>query len=1195
MLKEIFFYELKYRLKRTSTWVYFGVFFILSFILVALSATELKGGSVNIAGSAKIIMNSGYSIFLVTSILSLFAVFIFPAIFGRSIYRDFEYNTHSIYFTLPISKFGYLIGRFLGSFVVIVIILLSIGLGIFLAQYFPTVQPERFSVSNFYNYFIPYLLIVIPNAIFIGIILYSMVLIFRDIMMVYVASTVMILAYFVASNYMGDIESHTIATLCDPFGLLTFDSLTRYWTISDKNTLTVPITFMMLINRLIYFGLGTLIFTYAYRRFQFSIFNVARKSRKEIVQKEEINAVETSQIFQTEYKVDYSSKANRNHLFRMIKHEFLGVINSFYFKVLLITGALMLFMEPVQVRGGDTELLPFTGYFIENVKASFLIFGLLILTFCTGELVWFERNKRLNSLYDALPIPTWIPYLSKLTALFLIQFIFMFVIMFVGIILQTMKGFYNYELGIYIQDLFGFTIFNYLLFAVLTMLVHILVNNKFTGHFVMMLFYIITLFYSKLGINNYLFRFNESASMPFSEMNEFGHFVFPFYAYKLYWIFFSGILVIVGLLFWVRGNETSFKYRVKLAKMRFTKPVRNFTIIFALLFLASGAYIFYNTNVLNKFQTSKEYEQFKYDYELKYKYLENSNQLTVIDVFMNVDIFPQERDFKVKGTYWLKNQTDIPIDSVVIYFNRKFTINNVTFNKNFNTLLNDNEFGYHIYQLSEPAAPNDSVKLDFDYEYITNGFVNSGSNTDIIYNGTFLSSTKYVPTIGYNSDLEIGDDDVRKTYGLADIQRAKSVFDTTQYSTPFGGAQFRLINFEAIVSTSADQIAVAPGHLVKEWTENNRRYFHYKPERKIANYYSFLSADYEVKRDTFNGVNLEIYYIPKHTYNIERMMASMKNSLKYFSANFNPFQYHDLRIVEFPYGDFAESFSTTIPFSENLGFTEKYDVEKNGVDYLNFVTSHEIAHQWWAHQVEAANVQGTTFVIETLTQYSAMMVLKNEYTEKQMNKFIRYSLDKYLRGRTKEKQKEMPLYMVENQGYLHYEKGAVVMWALYDYIGEDSINVALRKIIKKFAYNETIYPTSIDVINCFKEVTPDSLQYIYEDMFETITLYENVAKEATFTKTADGKYLVQLTVESQKFRADSLGTETEIPINDWIEIGITDSEDEIIYKQKYKITQHDNTFEIVVDKEPARAGIDMFYKLIDRQIENNSVEVALME
>jgi len=169
------------------------------------------------------------------------------------------------------------------------------------------------------------------------------------------------------------------------------------------------------------------------------------------------------------------------------------------------------------------------------------------------------------------------------------------------------------------------------------------------------------------------------------------------------------------------------------------------------------------------------------------------------------------------------------------------------------------------------------------------------------------------------------------------------------------------------------------------------------------------------------------------------------------------------------------------------------------------------------------------------------------------------------------------------------------MWALYDYIGEDSINVALRKIIKKFAYNETIYPTSIDVINCFKEVTPDSLQYIYEDMFETITLYENVAKEATFTKTADGKYLVQLTVESQKFRADSLGTETEIPINDWIEIGITDSEDEIIYKQKYKITQHDNTFEIVVDKEPARAGIDMFYKLIDRQIENNSVEVALIE
>ena len=54
------------------------------------------------------------------------------------------------------------------------------------------------------------------------------------------------------------------------------------------------------------------------------------------------------------------------------------------------------------------------------------------------------------------------------------------------------------------------------------------------------------------------------------------------------------------------------------------------------------------------------------------------------------------------------------------------------------------------------------------------------------------------------------------------------------------------------------------------------------------------------------------------------MMQSMKETLAYCTENFSPFQFHQLRIIEFPrYGTFAESFANTVPFSESIGFTHQ--------------------------------------------------------------------------------------------------------------------------------------------------------------------------------------------------------------------------------------------------------------------------------
>ncbi len=128
---------------------------------------------------------------------------------------------------------------------------------------------------------------------------------------------------------------------------------------------------------------------------------------------------------------------------------------------------------------------------------------------------------------------------------------------------------------------------------------------------------------------------------------------------------------------------------------------------------------------------------------------------------------------------------------------------------------------------------------------------------------------------------------------------------------------------------------------------------------------------------------------------------------------------------------------------------------------------------------------------------------------------------------------------------------------------------------------------------------PADRQAILDDLFRNITLYENKASRATWTKRPDGKYVVQVQVAAAKYRAEGKGKETPAPLDDWIDIGVFGekeakgpSEGRLLAMEKRHVEHADETFEMVVDQEPKRAGIDPFNKLIDRNPEDNLVSVT---
>ena len=493
------------------------------------------------------------------------------------------------------------------------------------------------------------------------------------------------------------------------------------------------------------------------------------------------------------------------------------------------------------------------------------------------------------------------------------------------------------------------------------------------------------------------------------------------------------------------------------------------------------------------------------------------------------------------------------------------------------------------------------MKIEFKVSRITKGFENEVSFTQLTQNGSFFNNSEILPSFGYDERVEISDKNKRKKFDLPKRFKMPLLDDndlaTRKNNYITDDADWVEVN--TTISTSSDQIAIAPGSLIKTWDESGRNYFQYKLDHKSLNFYSFISANFEVERKKWNGVDLEVYYIKEHKYNVPNMIKSLEKSLEYYTTNFGPYRHKQCRIIEFPrYSSFAQAFPGTMPYSEGIGFiADLREVTTDDIDQVYYVVAHEMGHQYWAHQLCGANMQGSELMSEGFAQYSALMVMEKEYGKEKMQKFLEYEMDGYLRGRSTEFEAERPLMKSEHQGYIHYQKASVILYYLKEMIGEQKVNEALKGLIDTFGYKEPPYPSSIAAIDAFRKVTPDSLQYLIKDLFENITLFSNRVLDPTYKKDGD-QYIVTFKTSSEKFYSDSLGNETVTPISDYIDIAVFAKPETkksigkpMIY-QRQKINQKENTFTFMVKEKPYQVGIDPYNYLVDRIPSDNVKKVG---
>ncbi len=1177
-------FEWRYYVRQPSFYVTCLTFFLLPFLAMVSDSVIIGGANTTFNGSFAVSQT-----ILVLGIFSMFLVVNFMATTATK--NDSSHMTELLY-TKPMNPLKYQLGRFFGTYLVILVVFAMVPLGILIGSWMPWLDTDRLGPTNLSFYLSTYFYFSVPTLFVFSAIFYSVGQKFKSMMSVYLAAVALFILYIVSGNFISEPEYRYIAALTDPFGLRTFSDITRYWTPVERDNQVINLEGVLLYNRLIWLGISVAILALFGK-----LASPLTLAPKPTPKKKKSKQVEVAPV---NAKINYKSvtsgawaKFKTRTLF-----EIKQIMFSPPFYILLIFSGFTIissFFGNGPFYGTSEWAL--TKSMVTQIFGSFSLMMIVIITYYSGEVVWRERSSGMGDIVDSMPVFNMTFWLSKLIAVCLTLLSLFVIGMCVTITYQLIVGVNDLELGQYFISLFFFHAPSMLMMVVLAFFLQVLSPNKFVGMLLFLGYFLASLSFYQLGLEHNLLNFAASPMMQYSDLNGYGWYLETQAWYLIYWGAMCVILSTISYALWQRGPQVALKHRFKQMGYQMQTGGKVTLASAALVFVLSGSYIYYNTTIVNEYYSSDEMMEIRTDYEKQFDQYVNDPVPVITRVNALVDITPSERTIVATAEITVKNKFDKPIS--------RFLVNAPRFAETWGVQLPngsmqevDSRLGSAWFVFEKPLKPGETLEGEITVTRTVKGFKDKGFDVQLVKNGTFINNFELFPIFGVNTQGYLSDRHERRKRDLPPPKRANKLEDEEFHNQSFFGKGNDFIDFETTISTELDQVAIAPGYLQKEWVEGDKRYFHYKMDSPMINFYSILSARLDVKKEVHKGINIEVYYHPQHFMNVDVMIESTKDSIDYFTEAFGPYQHKQMRIIEFPgYRSFAQSFANTVPYSENIGFTTDLRDPEN-IDPVYYVTAHELAHQWWAHQVGSADVQGSAILSESLSQYSAIMVMANKYGESKLRKFLKYELDSYLRGRTRESLEEMPLMRAENQSYIHYRKGSVVMMAIKDRLGEERLNQALRSLLQEFKFKSDPYPTTLDLVASLNAVSNSEEQSFIKDLFEEITLYDLQAKTADIVELDNGKYEVVFTIEGKRYNADGKGAETPADLKEYVDIVLFSEDPEdlnagdiVLYEKKHLVIEGENTFKLIVDSKPKYAGVDPFVKLIDRDSSDNVIKL----
>ena len=1183
-LGEIVRFEIAYQLRRPWTWLtavavaaFVRLFVRTNYIADAIYVEGVLNTPLLLTGA----MVFGGLIWLIMG----------AAVAGEAGARDAATGMHPLVYTSSVRKSEYLGGRFLAALAVNALVLLAAPVGVALGYHGLGVPPDAVGPFRAAAYLSAFGVVLLPNAVFATALQFALAVRSGRPMAAYAGSVLLVfMGFFIASAVL---FGRDLGSLLDPIGIrYVVEDLAHEWTRAEQETRLVLPEGLVLANRLLWLATGLATLGIVALRFRFA--HRAERSRWRSKKRSVQTAPTPGRIgigvtAGPAVVVPYAPRASGAAVW--VRQALATSWTSF--RTLATSGvglallvAVPLLSVPViadQVAGGLMALVPTTGRVLGELtspltaeRGPWVIVPLLIVFFA-GELVWRERDAGLGDLMGALPRSDGAALAGSFLGLGLVLALFMGLLMGAGLLAQTLLGYSDPDVGLYLTVLFGLQLPEYLLFALLALVVHVAVDQKYVGHIVALLAYVAIVLSPMVGVEHDLLVYGASPGWTYTEMGGFGASLGPWLWFKAYWAAWALLLTVGARLLWVRGRSGGLRSRLRVARDRLAGATRWAAAVAAGLVLVLGGFVFANTNVRNDYRTSSDRAEAAAAYEQRYGHYADATQPEPAATRLRVEIYPERQALEIEGTYRLVNRSGIPIDSILVTATLGVETDGVAFDRPARCAL-DERLGVRACSLARPLAPGDSLAMAFKVRAEPDGFTERGVASPVVANGTYFTAA-LLPAVGYDAGRELTAASDRRDYGLPPRPLIRSLTDeearADRVTSPV---------LDVVMGTDADQIAVAPGALVRTWTEEGRRYAHYRTSKPVGSPH-FVSARYDVRRaqweDPASGqtVDVRIYHDPRHTAHLDRVVAGIRASLDVFTREFGPYRYTHLTLVERPGdgdGGGVHASSSMLIYEEGFSLIRPPE-DPDAFDQPYAVIAHEMAHQW---TVPYANVEGAPVLSESLAWYYAMRTVE----EARGADGLQALLD-YLRGSRRPIRLGAPLLRGVDP-YMSYRKGPFALYALSEYVGTEPVHRALRRLVDGHRPEDAPLATTLDLYRQLDAETPDSLRYLLHDLFEVNTTWDLATERATAIE-ADGTWRVTLDVRARKTVTDSAGVETEAPMDEWVRVSVFaepgsegDVMDRPLYDEWHRIRPGQQTITLAVPSRPARAGIDS-YQLLD--------------
>jgi hypothetical protein len=1230
MFRQIFLFELKYRFQRPAAYLYFLFFFAAGFLAFANGALPLQ---------EKEFYNAPAALALYSTVCSIFMMLASSSIMGVPLYRDIEHNTKDYYLSYPITKPGYFWGRFLGSFFFVLLIGSAVYWGAWAGTFggpaFGWSQKSSYQPFHFYHYLYPYFTLVLPNLFFTSALFFGLVAIFRNVKVIYSSGLFLFLGYIISNFFFQNTSNTTVIFLWDPFAFTPLRMLTNPLPPEILNSSVIHIRGLLLANRILWTSIGLVFLLGTYWRFSFERFfagparagryspslsgsrtGAASQSGGSRTGAQDGGARTVRQIpagGSGSLQVQFTGGYPRKVLYTLTRIEILNIIRDNYFWIILSGGLGFLgFLFWNSFRPYNVEDFPRSVFFVNVFVENFRFFLFFIILFYTGETVHRERITRYAFINDSLPPPNWVLGSAKVLSLLALALFLSLVPMLLGVIVQTLKGYHQYNFPAYFTSLFGYILPNLIEMVLFSYVVQVIVPNKFAGYGIGITIWILLYFANDLGYFTYLLLlYGNTPQILLSDMDLAGHLLTAVVWFHSYWLLAGCCLLVVAALFFNRGTNSSFKERLSLARGRYRGRLRLTSLVLLAGYLAIAIYIYYNVSVLNVYLTHHENDQRRALAEKGLKHFESLPLPTVTRMRMQVDLFPEAQRALNHAVVTIRNNGEVAIDTLLLdgdnltdytlrykgallsyrcplFFPRgKFNI--------FRPAKDSSD--YRLYVLPAPLMPGDTALVDIHSRIEYTGFRNEWYGLNMLHNGTFY--TEGLPGLGYDDDEELRKNDKRKEYGLA-----PKIDHPVPHNDPAGmrhldiSSTSSLIPLDITVGTAGDQWAVGPGRLEKEWSDGGRHYFHYVLDTPgLYPPFGILSARFAHKQALVPiagglPVRLTVYYHPAHAVNVGRFMAANTDGLQYLSAHYGTYPFGDLSLAESPiFGPSTGNFTGVTLVSERFGWNASFTNSRQ-FDYLYYTGVEQLANQWWGRQVAPNHTAGSRVVADGLSKYTAIVLTEKRYGKEIMSDVRFHDMNDYVFIRRRNFHGENTLLYADDWSKWSLKAG-IVLYGLRDLIGEDSLNAALREFCDAWKFRkEPPYAGVEDLYRVLQKHVPDSFRYYLTDTWEKLCLYDNKVVAANAVAAGAGNYRVTIKVSVNKVYINSARQEHPARgMKDYIDIGVYGAGHKELYFKKLPFAEGEHTIALLVPGKPVTVAIDPVRKLIDRIPEDNRKEI----